>query len=135
MPKAYSLTFEEIEIYKPVINTNTTQYQNNDSCFPSKQDKFAIFEEARKRGLIPDAKVIRTHHASHGKYLQPENIGTIVKYQIDIQPNEFVWYPILVRFIEKDNRVTEFGYHIKDLVLYDPIKKEEDSTDYGHPFY
>ena len=132
MPKARTLMFEDIEFYKPIAKPDIEEYKV--SNYPSKQHKFSVFKEAREKGLIPGARVIRTHHVQYGEYLKPEHIGTIVKYLLNIQPQEFMWYPILVRFIEHNQRITHFGYNIKDIVLYDSIKNTEDYKYNGYPF-
>ena len=132
MPKARTLMFEDIDFHKPIAKLDVEKWTV--SNYPSKQYKFSVIKEAREKGFIPGARVIRTHHVQYGEHLKPEHIGTIVKYLLNIQPQELMWYPILVRFIEHNQQVTHFGYNIKDIVLYDSIKNLEDIGDNGYPF-
>ena len=134
MPKSYPIVSEEIILYKSSSKMDSSPYNNQSSLIPTQRQKLLTLREAREKGFVPGVEVIRTYHTNYGKKLRFEDIGVILQYQMQIRPQEFKWYPILVRFPTQGAYATDFGYEIKDLVLYNSTKPPKDLLDYGNSF-
>ena len=134
MPKSYPIVSEEIILYKSSSKMDSSPYNNQSSLIPTQRQKLLTLREAREKGFVPGVEVIRTYQSNHRNNLRFEDIGVILQYQMQIRPQEFKWYPILVRFPKQNNYATDFGYEIKDLVLYNSTKPPKDLLDYGNSF-